>query len=467
MKKLLLLLVLALCICVAGASGNLVQPAQAATPGVICDDGIDNDGDGYKDYTGAMYDPGCTSQSDSDEYNATVQCTDGIDNDNDGKKDFFTFQNWNYDQDCESQTDNSEGPVYACSDHIDNDNDGYVDYPADFGCNYTVDNTETNTQCDDKLDNDGDGKTDMGVDPGCTSYSDNSENSNTPPPPPPPTTQCNDSIDNDDDGLNNHPNDPGCTSTSDDTESPNPPVNTGTVCDNGIDDDGDTYIDFDGEYGASDIGCYSKSDTDEGNVAQCSDGVDNDNDEKIDTGGVQVWPSGAYALADDGCSNPWDDQEFMEYQPTPTYEFNSIGFEGDPYTCEVSAPCAVYLPPISTSGKYACWLIGTPPTGSPFVSQNSQTYCNGVVKSITIRQQFYKSIGVDTMTFNPIGAPLIGLDLATFEFEQNAVVQCVFYGQPQFSRTWFVRVHGTVVFPNGIIKHLTVDTKRKSIMCDA
>ncbi len=69
-----------------------------------CDDGRDNDGDGYRDYPS---DPGCSSRNDdsedSDDDDAGfAQCNDGHDNDNDGYIDYPT------DPDCTSRNDGSE-----------------------------------------------------------------------------------------------------------------------------------------------------------------------------------------------------------------------------------------------------------------------------------------------------------------------------------------------------------------------
>ncbi len=69
-----------------------------------CDDGRDNDGDGYRDYPS---DPGCSSRnddsedSDDDDHNF-AQCDDGRDNDGDGYRDYPS------DPDCSSRNDNSE-----------------------------------------------------------------------------------------------------------------------------------------------------------------------------------------------------------------------------------------------------------------------------------------------------------------------------------------------------------------------
>jgi hypothetical protein len=71
-------------------------------PSYQCSDGADNDGDGLVDYP---EDPGCSSTSDNDEYNAPPQS-------------------------------------YQCSDGVDNDGDGLIDYPEDPGCLSTSDNDE-------------------------------------------------------------------------------------------------------------------------------------------------------------------------------------------------------------------------------------------------------------------------------------------------------------------------------------
>ncbi len=63
-------------------------------------------------------------------------------------------------------------------------------------------------------------------------------------------------------------------------------------CNDGLDNDGDSYTDF-----PSDPGCSSKTDNNERNVnIECDDGVDNDNDGNVD-------------MNDAGCVNPSDDDE--------------------------------------------------------------------------------------------------------------------------------------------------------------
>ena len=67
------------------------------------------------------------------------ECNDGLDNDTDG------FTDYPDDPDCESASDNSEEAViYACNDSLDNDGDGLVDYPNDPGCDSLSDNSEVN-----------------------------------------------------------------------------------------------------------------------------------------------------------------------------------------------------------------------------------------------------------------------------------------------------------------------------------
>ncbi len=94
--------------CEQGSVVALFQVSNTQTASYQCSDGIDNDGDGKIDYP---TDPGCSSSTDNDEYNAPV--------------------------------------VYACSDNIDNDGDGLVDYPNDPGCSSATDNDEYNApaQC--------------------------------------------------------------------------------------------------------------------------------------------------------------------------------------------------------------------------------------------------------------------------------------------------------------------------------
>ena len=107
-----------------------------------------------------------------------------------------------------------------------------------------------------------------------------------------PAPACSDGLDNDGDTLIDFPNDPGCTSMSDTDEANAPPA---PACSDGLDNDGDTLIDF-----PNDPGCTSMSDTDEANpppAPACSDGLDNDGDGRTDH------------PADPGCTSPSDGDE--------------------------------------------------------------------------------------------------------------------------------------------------------------
>jgi len=87
-----------------------------------CADGIDNDGDGQRDYPG---DPGCAGSDDDSEHAATRPCDDGADNDGDGLGDYPA------DPGCPFPLGSPENP--ACDDGIDNDSDGAIDF-ADPTC---------------------------------------------------------------------------------------------------------------------------------------------------------------------------------------------------------------------------------------------------------------------------------------------------------------------------------------------
>ncbi|MBW2445396.1 MAG: S8 family serine peptidase, partial [Deltaproteobacteria bacterium] len=80
-----------------------------------CDDGIDNDADGYADAD----DPGCESTADLFEKIDSLPCDDGLDNDGDGDTDLD-------DAGCAGPGWPAEDP--ACSDGVDNDGDGGIDF---------------------------------------------------------------------------------------------------------------------------------------------------------------------------------------------------------------------------------------------------------------------------------------------------------------------------------------------------
>ncbi len=202
------------------------------------------------------------------------QCQNGRDDDGDGLVDMN-------DPGCSTPDDNNEGDEPACSDRRDNDGDGLVDFPADPGCVSPGDTDEFNAplpQCSNGRDDDGDGFVDMN-DPGCSSPNDNNESDD---------PACSDHRDNDFDGLTDFPMDPGCVSPAD-TDEFNAPL---TQCSDGLDNDNDGRVDM------QDPGCTSPQDNNESDEPQCSDRRDNDGD------GLTDWP------ADPGCQTPADNDEF-------------------------------------------------------------------------------------------------------------------------------------------------------------
>lgn len=112
---------------------------QSETETALCQNGADNDNDLWID----LLDYGCVDPNDNEEYNDPLQspeCSDLRDNDGDLFIDFA-------DRECLSGTQVNEsgiGPqLYACSDGLDNDNDTLIDYPADLGCETSLDNNES------------------------------------------------------------------------------------------------------------------------------------------------------------------------------------------------------------------------------------------------------------------------------------------------------------------------------------
>src|SRR5262249_49170737 len=86
-----------------------------------CNDGIDNDFDGFIDDA----DPGCAFTGGATEAPDPAQCIDGLDNDGDGLVDMDDYG-------CTDSSDNDEtDPTRACNDGVDNDSDGHTDYPDD------------------------------------------------------------------------------------------------------------------------------------------------------------------------------------------------------------------------------------------------------------------------------------------------------------------------------------------------
>ena len=267
----------------------VVFDTVTVTASHTCNDGIDQDGDGFFDYPD---DPGCSSATDTTETDASLFCDDGLDNDADGLVDASN------DPGCTSGTDSTEtNPLVACDDGLDNDLDGATDHTTDSGCADPEDTTETSAMliCDDGLDNDGDGLTDL-ADPGCSTPLGATEKT--------PGLVCDDGIDNDGDGMSDFPTDPGCSSPGDTAEtSPSLP------CDDGIDNDGDNFWDH-----TNDPGCASATSPTESPA--CQDGIDNDGDGRLDfDGGLSALGVDAPSplVPDLGCfSDPIRDSEVRQ-----------------------------------------------------------------------------------------------------------------------------------------------------------
>jgi hypothetical protein len=109
---------------------------------------------------------------------------------------------------------------------------------------------------------------------------------------------CADGIDNDGDGLLDHPADPGCLATSDESEH-----EAGRPCDDRLDGDGDGWTDF-----PRDPGCLSATSPQED--PQCQDGLDNDGQPGIDfDGGASVNGGVPIGAPDPQCTGPFLDRE--------------------------------------------------------------------------------------------------------------------------------------------------------------
>jgi hypothetical protein len=242
------------------------DPGCAAVTAVsetaACENGLDDDGDGNIDFPD---DGGCSDPFDQSEATA---CADGLDNDGDGLVD-------RNDDGCFSTTSDDEAP--ECQDGYDNDGDGNVDYPEDAGC-IRVSSDLEGPECDDTLDNDGDGNIDFPDDAGCPTATADLEG-----------PECDDTLDNDGDGDIDYPDDAGCPGPTADLE--------GTVCDDGIDNDGDGATDF-----PDDIDCLDPFDENEFPEPACKDSFDNDGD------GLFDYPD------DPGCTGPTDLSEIADCQ---------------------------------------------------------------------------------------------------------------------------------------------------------
>lgn len=180
--------------------------------------------DGRADF---LYDADCkTPLDDSETRDDPTPCNDGVDNDGDGYTDYPN------DVGC-LLGETEEDPIFPsstspCANGIDDDWDGIIDGPGDPGCILSGGESEdetyivSRTECMDLADNDQDYLINYPLDPDCESPDDDSEGRGTGLP------QCSDGSDNDGNVLIDYPHDPGCSSPDDDQER-TPPEESCTV----------------------------------------------------------------------------------------------------------------------------------------------------------------------------------------------------------------------------------------------
>ncbi len=182
-----------------------------------CSDGKDNDGDGNTD----LGDQGCTSASDTDEANPTVDLrVNGQDGVVAVPRGTTVIVSWTSTDALRCDTGTSPAPwgPYASKGVSGNENFTVTgNYSFGIQCAelatskmvaQDVSTAVRPTRCTDQIDNDGDGLVD-GVDTGCTGVNDDDEGN---------TTQCNDGTDNDGNGKTDYPGDQGCVSAADNAE---------------------------------------------------------------------------------------------------------------------------------------------------------------------------------------------------------------------------------------------------------
>ncbi len=280
---------------------------------VTCSDEEDNDADGWTDAD----DPDCVFGAPEDNTHfGTLPCNDGIDNDlvdTGSESDGIDAD----DDDCQTAfSGGDEGSIASgtCTDFAeDDDGDGWAD-DVDPDCiQFTKEKGFWTIPCNDSLDNDGDGLADA-EDPGCIHPFRLTEDDLAGP------SNCADGEDNDGDGLVDT-EDGGCLigSFEDDFTS---------ECTDGIDNDGDGGTDHlgdtedtgdsgsdsggdtGGDEAAGDVDCVSPFDISESADDLCDDGVDNDGDGWIDGDDTDCGVYGyEVGYADSGCANGIDDDE--------------------------------------------------------------------------------------------------------------------------------------------------------------
>jgi hypothetical protein len=257
-----------------------------------CDNGIDDDGDGWID----LWDPDCTTGT-GETGLAFTACNDGADNDGDGDVDAADAQ-------CGTGFDNNEEDASAddCMNGADDDGDGWIDF-LDPDCSVFPFNESVLgvTECNDGVDNDGDGDIDS-ADAQCDDGFDGSESDADP-------DDCVDGLDGDSDGWIDL-EDPDCLTA------PFDEAGLGTTdCNDGIDNDGDGATD------SQDAGCTDA----------------NDGDERMSVGGTVVMDGAASWDPDD------DDLVYYWY-----FDFQPINSNlGPDDIVDGSSPLASFVPDVA------------------------------------------------------------------------------------------------------------------------
>lgn len=291
-------------------TGNDTTGGGTENTNATCSDGIDNDGDTNLDCNDfdCSRNPAVTV---CPAENSNTACSDGIDNDRD---EFIDCE----DRDCEDRAVCGESTNEACSDGVDNDDDSETDCD-DPGCQEegivvceTTDGTTftavsplpdpadytdlADAACTDENDNDMNNFQDCrdfgcSLNPDVTACRDlPNERSN--------NTLCSDGIDNDKDGAIDC-EDTGCSGEGivvcDENGDPVTLTDeeitaaANALCDNGINEDGNTKSNGDDITDCEDFSCsqdplITVCASDEGDDVTCSDGIDNDGNGFIDCG---------------------------------------------------------------------------------------------------------------------------------------------------------------------------------------
>jgi hypothetical protein len=116
-------------------------------------------------------------------------------------------------------------------------------------------------------------------------------------------TDCTDAVDDDQDGLLDYPVDAGCTSEADTSER-----QAGRICDDGLDNDADGWTDYSTVASLADPGCRNANAAREN--PQCQDGVNNDGATGIDfDGGASLHGGVPIDVKDPQCATLWDNKE--------------------------------------------------------------------------------------------------------------------------------------------------------------